>query len=244
MAGDFDPAATALGGDLALDRLDILDGRKIEILAPDEGPQPLHHVGADRRIAGDRAGLDHCGAFPILPVTLVILLRSSRRERERCPAHVRPEFEVGLIHAALAGPVSKQGDEVANEAVQGFRGLAPPPVLHPLRVEQHEQAERARIGKLARAEPADTEHCQPAGRCGLIGVAGREGAPRGCTPKQMVERSGNCGIGKPGEGRRHLFRRPRAGDVGDRCGEQCPPLGRPEPLGEGATVTGAAGRDR
>ena len=71
-----------------------------------------------------------------------------------------------------------------------------------------------------------------------------QGCPARLLPKQMIERSGNCGIGTPGEGRRHLFRRPRAGDVGKRCGEQCPPLGRPEPLGEGATVTGAAGRAR
>ena len=129
--------------------------------------------------------------------------------------------------------------------MQGFRGLAPPPMLHPLRVEQHEQAERARIGKLARAEPTDTEHCQPAGRCGLIGVGRRKGAPHApASLKQMFERSGNCDIGNPGEGRRHIIQRPCAGDAGKRDGEQCAPFGRPEPLGGGATVTGAAGRAR
>ena len=239
MTGDVDGAAVGLGGDLPLDRLDVLDGGKVEILAPDEGPQPLHHVRADRRIAGDRARLDHCGALPVLPVALVVLLRSRDRERQRCRAHVGPELEIGPVDAAIAGPLAEQGGEVANQPVKRIRGLAPPAVLHPLRVEQHEQVELARIGELACAECADAEHGQPAHRCRLIAIHGHEGAARRCLRKQLVERAGNGGIGEAGQGFRHLVQRPGPGNVGQRDSEQCPPLGRLEPLEKGAAAIGA-----
>ena len=162
--GDVEVLAAGLGVDLPLDRLDILDRREIEVLAPDEGPQPLDHLSADRHVAGRRARLDHRGAFPVLPVALVVLLRSPGRERERRGARVGPELEVGAIDAALVVALAEQGGEIAHEAVQSLRRLAPPPVPHAFGVEEHEQVELARIGELARAEPAHAEHGQPARR--------------------------------------------------------------------------------
>ena len=143
IARDLDLAAAGLGGDLPLDRLDILNGCNIEILAPDEGPQPLHHVDAHRPIAGDRTRLDHRGALPVLPVALVVLFRSRGGNRERCGAHIGPEIQIGWINAAFADPFRKERGEVANETVQRLHGLAPSPVMQTFRIEEYEQVERA-----------------------------------------------------------------------------------------------------
>ena len=241
--GDVEVLAAGLGVDLPLDRLDVLDRREIEILAPDEGPQPLDHVGADRHVAGGRAHLDHGGAFPVLPVALVVLLRSPSRERERRGSRIGPELEVGAIDTAFVAALAEQGGEIAHEAVQGLRRLAPPLMPHAFGVEEHEQAELARIGKLARAEPAHAEHGQPARRRCIL-VWGCESAPRGGIPKQVVERAREHGIGEPGEGCGDPIEGPRACDVGKRDGQRRPPPELPKPTGEDAAVAARAGGAR
>ena len=85
-----------------------------------------------------------------------------------------------------------------------FRELAPPTVLHPLRVEQHEEVERARISQLARAERADTEDGHPACSTRLVAIRGLEDTARRCLLEQPVKSAGDGGIGNAGQGRRHL----------------------------------------
>ena len=244
VAGDLDGAEAGLGVDLPFDRLDVLNGRKIEILAPDEGPQPLHQLGAYGEIARHRARLDHHGALPVLPVALVILLGRQRRERERRRTRVGPEPELRAIHTALVGAFGEQGGEIANEAVQGFRDFAPPPVAHALRVEQHDQGEFARIGELACTEPAHAEHGQPARCSRRVALCKREGAACSRLPQQMIQCAGEHGFRNAGESRSHRLKRPGAGKVGERGGERCPVLCRPQPPGDAATVAAAGGEPR
>src|SRR5437899_13095070 len=55
----LDCAAATMGVDLALDRMDVVDGREIEMLAPDVGRELGEEGVADGKGAGDRVGLDH-----------------------------------------------------------------------------------------------------------------------------------------------------------------------------------------
>ena len=238
--GDVKVLVAGLGVDLPLDRLDVLDGCEVEILAPDEGPQPLDHLSADRLVAGGRARLDHRGAFPVLPVALVVLLGSRSRERERRGTRVGPELEVGAIDAAFVGALAEQGGEIAHEAVQCLGGFASPPVLHAFGIEQHEQVELARIGELACAEPANAEHGQPA-RHRFVLVWRREDAPCGGLPEQVVERAFEHGIGKPGESCGDPIERPGPGQIGERYGERRPPLGAPQQPGEDPAISRLTG---
>src|SRR5437868_15413230 len=58
VAGDGDAAAAAMRVDLALDRVDVLDRREIEMLAPQERPQLAQEGGSGGAVAGHRARLD------------------------------------------------------------------------------------------------------------------------------------------------------------------------------------------
>ena len=244
VAGDRDRATAGLGVDLPLDRLDVLDGREVEILAPDEGPEMPHHVGADSAVADHRARLDHRGALPVLPVAFVVLLGGQRGQCKRRRTRIGPESEVGPIDGTVVAAVAEQGDEIAHEAMQRFARPAPPPVAYALRIVEHDEGEVARIGELARAQGAHPEHGQPARLGGRAGLRRREDAAR-CQPvEQMVEGAGKRRLREPRQRRGHRLERPGAGDFGKRSGEPRPSLACPQPLQDGATVGGAAGLDR
>src|SRR6266567_1119379 len=63
---DVDSPAAPMRIDLALDRVDVLDRREVEVFSPDEGPQLTQKALRGNAIAGDRARLDQGSAFPIL----------------------------------------------------------------------------------------------------------------------------------------------------------------------------------
>jgi len=73
MAGDGNAGKAVEGVDLAFHRLNVGDGREIEVLAPDVGGQPLEQLGTGGAIAGDGAGLDERGALPVLTEALVVV---------------------------------------------------------------------------------------------------------------------------------------------------------------------------
>src|SRR5689334_16299275 len=69
---DRDSSAAAMRVDLALDRVDVLDGRKVEVLPPDERLQLAQKPSSGDLVAGDRTRLDQRSAFPILADALII----------------------------------------------------------------------------------------------------------------------------------------------------------------------------
>src|SRR6185369_10890930 len=66
VAGDLDRAAAAMGIDLPLDRMDVVDRREVEMAPPDVGPQRRQERLADAEVAGHRLRLDHRRALPVL----------------------------------------------------------------------------------------------------------------------------------------------------------------------------------
>src|SRR6516165_11197987 len=65
VAMDGDPGAAANRVDLPLDRMDVLDRREIEVLAPDERLELGEKTGRGDAVAGDRASLDQGCSLPV-----------------------------------------------------------------------------------------------------------------------------------------------------------------------------------
>ena len=76
----YSPAA-AVRVDLALDRVNILDGCEVEVFPPDERLQLAQEAAPGGAVAGDRTGLDQRSAFPILPDALIVGERRGNRHR-------------------------------------------------------------------------------------------------------------------------------------------------------------------
>src|SRR5262245_25732598 len=79
VTGDADFAKATKGMDLALHGMNVGDGGKVEVFAPDEWRQILQQAGARGEVAGDRARLDQGRALPVLPEALVIVERGVGR---------------------------------------------------------------------------------------------------------------------------------------------------------------------
>ena len=90
VALDRDGAVTLVHVDLPLDRMDVGDGRIVEILAEDEGHEVAQEGGPGFAVAADGAGLDEGGALPVLPSTLVVDHRRIDGDRERRRARIGP----------------------------------------------------------------------------------------------------------------------------------------------------------
>ncbi len=96
-----DLAMAAMGMDLPLDGVNILDRREIQIAPPDERLDRFQKGGAGLRIAGAGPRLDHGGAFPILPLAFVIGFRRFGGDRHLGRARVRPEPQIDAKDIAL-----------------------------------------------------------------------------------------------------------------------------------------------
>ena len=118
VALDRDSPAAAVRVDLALDRVDVLDRRKIEVFAPDKRLQLAQKALPGDAVAGHRAGLDQRCAFPILPDALVIGERGRDRHRQRGGCRVRAQPQIGAKDIAVAGALVENAHEIARQAAR------------------------------------------------------------------------------------------------------------------------------
>src|SRR5262249_51914682 len=87
--------------DPALHGVDIGDGGKIEATPPDEGANGVEKGGPEGEVAGDRARLDHGGAFPVLSHALVIGDGGWQRDGRRSHCRVWAQPEIGAKYIAV-----------------------------------------------------------------------------------------------------------------------------------------------
>ncbi len=97
-----------MGMDLPLDRMDVLDGGVIEILAPDERLKRLQEARAGFGIARAGARLDHRGAFPVLAHAFVIGLRRIGGDRDLRGARIGAQAQIGAEDIAIGGDFGDQ----------------------------------------------------------------------------------------------------------------------------------------
>ena len=118
-----DPPAAAVRVDLALDRVDVLDGCEVEVFPPDEGLQLVQKSSSGGAVAGDRTGLDQRSAFPVLPDALIIGERRGNRHGERRRCRIRAEPKISAERIAVAGVGFENSHQLAREADK--KGLYP-----------------------------------------------------------------------------------------------------------------------
>src|SRR5260370_255846 len=109
-----DSSAAAVRVDLALDRVDVLDGCEVQVFPPDERLQLAQKASSGGAVAGDRTGLDQRGAFPVLPDALIVGERCRHRDGERCPCGMPAKATVGAERIAAAGVGSQHTDRAAR----------------------------------------------------------------------------------------------------------------------------------
>ncbi len=249
VASHRDLAAAAMGVDLALDRMNVLDGGEIQRLAPDIGLQAGQELAAGRDVAGHRPGLDHRRPLPVLAEAFVIDLGRQHRERHRRRARIGTQPQVDAEHVALGGPFLQQLHQVAGQAddvVEQPVGLAG---AHLLGIEQDNEVDVAGIVELARPQLAHAEDDQAGVPLGVVGVDEFDVPGRGGAPEHAGGRNPDGGVG---EGRKRPgdpLERPIARDVGHRHGQGHAPLGDAKraadvhPLGGRGAKGGERGHD-
>ena len=116
VAVDGNLAAAFVGMDLALDGMDILDGGKVEMLAPHEGPQRTQEGSAGDAVACHRPGLDHRRPLPILAQAGVIALGRRQRDGRGRGGRVGSQPEIDAADIAVSGWRFQQPGQLAGQA--------------------------------------------------------------------------------------------------------------------------------
>jgi hypothetical protein len=220
--GDGDAAAAAVGVDLPLDRMDVLNRREVEVFAPQERPQPGQELRTRGNVAGDRPRLDHRRAFPVLAQAFVIGLGRQGRERQRRGAGIGPDPQVGAEDIAVGGTFLHRPDQIPGQPHENLLHLFRAVALDALLVEHHDQVDVAGIVELAAAQLAHAENDEPAAVLRPVLVGKGDGAGGGGGAQQVAGGGVERQLGDLGERRRHLLERPLRRDIG-QGDQQCGP---------------------
>ncbi len=141
--GYGDAPAAAMRVDLTLDRVDILNRREIEVLAPQKGTQLGQEIRASGAVAGDRARFDQRGALPVLACALVI---SERREHRKCGSRrggIGPQPQIGAEDIAVGSPLRHDTHQVLRQSGKELGRAAPPGVAELRGVKEHDEVDVA-----------------------------------------------------------------------------------------------------
>jgi hypothetical protein len=160
----LDPHVADILGDvdLALHRLDVGNGREIEVLAPDIGRQFRKKGVADAAVAGAGPGFDPGGPLPVLAAALVVGQRRIDRDGDRRRAGIRAQAQIGAEDIAVVGAVLHQPGQPLYEARVEFRCLERIGQRSALRVEEGDNVDVAGVVEFAPAMLAEGKEGQPA----------------------------------------------------------------------------------
>jgi len=115
VTGNRDLPMAADGMDLALHRMDIVDGGEVEILAPDVRRQHFQEACARLPVARDGTRLDEGSALPVLPAAFVVALRGRERDGDGRAARVGTEAQIGAEDIAVRRPLLQHLHEIFRD---------------------------------------------------------------------------------------------------------------------------------
>ncbi len=238
MAAEPDHRAAMVGMDLAFDRMDVLDRREIEVLAPDVRPQLGEKRGAGGAVARHRPRLDHRRPFPVLAKAFVIDQGRGRRHGRRGRTGIGPQPQIGAKDVALGGALLQDLHQPAgqtHEPVLKGVGLVGNDLLV---VVQNDNVDIARIVELARAKLAHGDDRQPGITTRIIGIRQFDRSGIAEFGEQMPNGEIKRQVGEVAKRGGHPFERPKAGDIGKRYRQRRAPLGDPQAGHQRAHVGG------
>ncbi len=151
MSGHGDVPVAFHRMDLPLDGMDVLDGGEIQMLAPDEWPQPLQEGFAGLDIAGDGPRLDHRRPFPVLSHAFVVGFRGQYREGQGRGGGIGPQPEIRAEHIAGIGPLLQDAQQVPRQADKEILDRPLAGVAGYFRVVEQDQIDVAGVIQLPRA---------------------------------------------------------------------------------------------
>ena len=103
-----EPFPRSAAVDLALHRLDLLDGVEVEKAPVDERRDLLEKRPAEVAVAGDRTRLQHRRSLPCLAQGLVVGDRAAERVDDRAVLTFGPQPQVDPEHEALPGDLAER----------------------------------------------------------------------------------------------------------------------------------------
>src|SRR6185437_4388208 len=118
VAGDGNGRAATLRMDLPLDRMDVLDRREVEVLAPQERRQRRQEIPAGIEIAGHWACPNEGGTLPILSGTFVVGEGGGQRQGRWCRAWIGPQAQIDPKDIAFVRVLSHQANETLRHACE------------------------------------------------------------------------------------------------------------------------------
>ncbi len=228
MTRDRDGAMPADRVDLALHRVNVVNGREVEILAPDIGRKQLEETRASLEISRHRARLDEGGALPVLASALIIIFGRRQGHGDGRAAGIGAQAQIGTENITVLGALLKQLDERLGETNEKFAVVEPVLQRQLSRFVEDDEIYIARIIEFARPVLAHAENGKTAALGAyLIGCPENLATARGI-PEQPFDAGLYRGIGKGGECRRHAFERPGGGEIGHGDQQRRFGLGKPE----------------
>ena len=237
VAEHLDRSATSMGIDLPLDRMNVVDRREVEMLAPDIGAEFGQERFADGAIAGDGMRLDHRGTFPVLADALVIELGGLHRHGKRRRPRIGPQPQIGPEDVAVDRALRHQLHQEARDADKMARRLLVVAQGGGVAVVEQDQVDVARIVEFLRAELAHAEH----GEGRRIGIrADGELSVAGEPQEHGVEHGLQAAARDMAEGAGDLGERPDARDIRHGDDECRPALEATERRGYRLRRTAAA----
>ncbi len=213
VTGDRDGAVTADGVDLALHRVNVVDGGEVEILAPDIGRQHFQEAIARTEISGNGAGLDEGRALPVLPAAFIVMFGGGQRDGDGRAAGVGAQAQIGAEDITVFGAFLHQLHECLRQAHEKLAVAETGFQRQVLRLVKDDEIDVARIIELARAVFAHAENGETAAfRRHVLGRTLDLAALRRVLQQPLDARLDGR-VGEGGERVRHFFERPEAGHV-------------------------------
>src|SRR5215469_3235965 len=174
MAFNGDSPAPQMRVDLALDRVDVLDRREIEVFSPEKGSELLQKAPPRNKIACHRPGLYERSALPVLPDAFVVSERRRDRYRQRCGGRVGAESEIGTKHISITRALLQNAHQLACQAHEKSWQAVARAGPDPRCVVQNDQVDIARIIELISAEFSQAQHQKTAVLFGLVRIGKRD----------------------------------------------------------------------
>ncbi len=219
MAKDGDGFMSFNRIDLPLHRMNIGNGSIIEVLAPNERRQILEKPLSGRNIAGDRAGLDHRRAFPVLPHGFVIGVGRIDRHNDRRRAWIRPEPEIDAVNVSVSIAILKEPDQRLDHPHGQFIGIARRLERRRFGIEKNGQIDVGGIIEFARAVLAECEHEHTQSIDRIVRILRGNLAIGDGVAKDEIEPTGDTGIGEFRQRRDHFVDTPDAAEIAE-CNQE------------------------